>query len=207
MLCQIQRHFHELISWNLWVVQWIHYLHNIRHRKAQCPVCRWIAPRSLSDFSVLMPAICWNNDLFITKSQLSHGDKCISKSHIFKTTLVTKDRNNAFHTKPSDIKKAPIRSKPFRMHVDRRNNCIFDTRIFSPLLARPSKHRALIGYCFCVDNQISDGLARQGLSVLFSKDWENTRLWEVTERYLEEYSLWHNLRQTNRIQTKCLSKI
>ena len=55
------------------------------------------------------------------------------------------------------------------MHVDRRNNRISDTRIFSPLLARPSKNRALRGYCFFVGNKISDGLVRQGLSVLCSK--------------------------------------
>jgi hypothetical protein len=43
-------------------------------------------------------------------------DQFISKSHIFKTTLVTKDRNNAFHTKPSYIKKAPDQIEAFRMH-------------------------------------------------------------------------------------------
>ena len=56
------------------------------------------------------------------------------------------------------------------MHVDRRNNRISDTRIFSPLLARHSKYGALRGYCFCVDNQISNGLERQGLSVLDSEE-------------------------------------
>ena len=56
------------------------------------------------------------------------------------------------------------------MHVDRRNNRIFDTRIFSPLLQRLSKYGALRGCHFCVDNQISDGLARQGLSVTGSKE-------------------------------------
>ena len=60
------------------------------------------------------------------------------------------------------------------MHVDRRNNCIYDTRIFSPLLERLSKHGALRGYVFCVGNQISDGLARQGLSVSGSKESSGT---------------------------------
>ena len=55
------------------------------------------------------------------------------------------------------------------MHVDRRNNRIFDTRIFSPLLERPSKHRALRGFCFCVSTRISDGLERQGQLVTVSK--------------------------------------
>ena len=45
-----------------------------------------------------------------------------------------------------------------------------DTRIFSPLLQRLSKYVALRGYVFCVDNQISDGLERQGLSVPGSKE-------------------------------------
>ena len=56
------------------------------------------------------------------------------------------------------------------MYVNRRNNRIFDTRIFSPLLERLSKYGVLRGYVFCVDNQISDGLARQGLSVTGSKE-------------------------------------
>ena len=56
------------------------------------------------------------------------------------------------------------------MHVDRRNNRIFDTRIFSPLLGRLRKHGLLRGYGFCVDNQISNGLERQGLSVLGSEE-------------------------------------
>ena len=46
------------------------------------------------------------------------------------------------------------------MHVDRRNNRIFDTRIFSPLLGRISKHWALRGYDFCVVTQIGDGFER-----------------------------------------------
>ena len=56
------------------------------------------------------------------------------------------------------------------MHVDRRNNRISDTRIFSPLLGRLSKYGALRGWCFCVDNQISDGLAKRGISVTGSKE-------------------------------------
>ena len=56
------------------------------------------------------------------------------------------------------------------MHVDRRNNRISDTRIFSPLLERLSKYRASRGYDFCVGTQISDGLERQGLSVTRSKE-------------------------------------
>ena len=56
------------------------------------------------------------------------------------------------------------------MHVDWRNSETFDTRIFSPLLERLSKYVALRGYHFCVDNQISDGLARRGLSVTGSKE-------------------------------------
>jgi hypothetical protein len=56
------------------------------------------------------------------------------------------------------------------MPVDRRNNRIFDTRIFSPLLGRHSKYAALRGYDFCVDTQISDGLARQGQLVTGSKE-------------------------------------
>ena len=32
--CQIQRHFRERISWNLWVIQCIHYPHIDRHKKA-----------------------------------------------------------------------------------------------------------------------------------------------------------------------------
>ncbi len=56
------------------------------------------------------------------------------------------------------------------MHVDRRNNRISDTRIFSPLLARPSKQRALRGYCFFVGNKISDEFARRGISVTGSKE-------------------------------------
>ena len=55
------------------------------------------------------------------------------------------------------------------MHVDRRNNRISDTSIFSPLLGRHSKYAALRGYDFCVDTQISDGLARQGQLVTGSK--------------------------------------
>jgi hypothetical protein len=45
-------------------------------------------------------------------------------------------------TKTFSHKKAPDQIEAFRMHVDRRNNRISDTRIFSPLLARPSKHGA-----------------------------------------------------------------
>ena len=40
------------------------------------------------------------------------------------------DRNNTFHTKPSYIKKDPIISEPFRMHVDRAIT-EFPTRGFS----------------------------------------------------------------------------
>ena len=47
-------------------------------------------------------------------------------------------------------------------------------RIFSPLLQRLSKYVALRGYVFCVDNQISDGLERQGLSVPGSKESSDT---------------------------------
>ena len=46
----------------------------------------------------------------------------------------------------------------------------FDTRIFSPLLQRLSKHGALRVSVFCVGTRIGDGLARQGLSVLGSKE-------------------------------------
>jgi hypothetical protein len=60
------------------------------------------------------------------------------------------------------------------MHVDRRNSCISDTRIFSPLLGRLSKYEALRGWGFCVVTQISDGLARQGLSVPGSKESSGT---------------------------------
>ena len=49
-----------------------------------------------------------------------------------------------------------------------------DTRIFSPLLERLSKYVALRGYIFCVDNQISDGLERQGLSVTGSEESSGT---------------------------------
>ena len=56
------------------------------------------------------------------------------------------------------------------MHDDRRNSRISDMRIFSPLLARPSKQRALRGYCFFVGNKISDEFARRGLSVTGSKE-------------------------------------
>ena len=56
------------------------------------------------------------------------------------------------------------------MHVDRRNNRIFDTRIFSPLLGRLSKNGALRGWCFFVGNKISDEFARRGLSVTGSKE-------------------------------------
>ena len=62
----------------------------------------------------------------------------------------------------------------FSMHVDRHNNRIFDTRIFSPLLGRLSKNGVLRGYGFCVGNRISDGLARQGLSVTDSKESSGT---------------------------------
>ena len=60
------------------------------------------------------------------------------------------------------------------MHVDRRNNRISDTRIFSPLLQRLSKHGALRGCGFCADNQISNGLVRQGLSVPSSEESADT---------------------------------
>ena len=60
------------------------------------------------------------------------------------------------------------------MHDDRRNSRISDTRIFSPLLERLSKHGALRGYVFCVGTQIIDGLARQGLSVSGSKESSGT---------------------------------
>ena len=56
------------------------------------------------------------------------------------------------------------------MYANRCNNCILDTRIFSPLLARPSKQRALRGYCFFVGNKISDEFARRGISVTGSKE-------------------------------------
>ena len=39
----------------------------------------------------------------------------------------------------------------------------------APIQLRLSKHGALRGWGFCVDNQISDGLERQGLSGLCSK--------------------------------------
>ena len=60
------------------------------------------------------------------------------------------------------------------MRVDRCNNRTFDTSIFSSLLGRISKLAALRGYDFCVDNQISDGLARRGLSVPGSKESSGT---------------------------------
>ena len=56
------------------------------------------------------------------------------------------------------------------MHDDRRNSRISDTRIFSPLLQRLSKHGALRGCGFCVGTQISDGLARQGQLVTGSEE-------------------------------------
>ena len=77
-------------------------------------------------------------------------------------------------TKTFSHKKAPDQIEAFRMHVDRRNNRIYDTRIFSPLLQRPSKHGALRGYGFCEGTQIIDGLARQGLSVTGSKESSGT---------------------------------
>ena len=47
------------------------------------------------------------------------------------------DRNNTFHTKPSYIKKDPIISEPFRMHVDRAIT-EFPTRGFSVLCSNDS---------------------------------------------------------------------
>ena len=85
------------------------------------------------------------------------------------TKISTSDRNNAFHTKPSDIKKDPIRTEPSECMLTGVITEFSDTRIFSPLLQRLSKYVALRGYVFCLDNQISDEFARQGLSVTGSK--------------------------------------
>jgi hypothetical protein len=84
------------------------------------------------------------------------------------------DRNIPLRRKNTIHKKGPDQIEVFRMHVDRRNIRIFDTRIFSHLLERLSKHGAFRGYGFCVDNQISDGMARQGLLATGSKESSGT---------------------------------